>query len=70
MRINVLLLVMNLFYAILSLCFLLQRRTYTILHAGGKPAQTCQRMSQSVLARRSFKVKQYLSYDHKLVQQD
>ena len=33
----------------------------------GKPAQTCQRMSQSVLVRRSFKVKRYLSYDLKLV---
>ena len=58
---------MNLFYVIFWLCLLRRRRTYTILHAGGKPAQTCQRMSQSVLACRSFKVKQYLSYDLKLV---
>ena len=66
-KVNVLLQIMNLFYVILWLCLhCRRRRTYTILHAGGKPAQTCQRMSQSVLARRSFKVKQYLSYDPNL----
>ena len=55
--------VVNLFYAVLYLCHLRQQRTCTSLHAGGKAAQTCQRMSQSVLVWRSIKVKQNFSYD-------